>query len=140
MSRLYFDGASRPNPGWGGCGYVLRYPTGQVSAARAIPLGDDITSNEAEYYGLINGLQRIIDHQLNISYLRILGDSELVVNQINSVYQVRSTRLLPLYLRVRELLAELEQLPCRWRISHIPRERNGFADSLANEGYARNFQ
>lgn len=29
----------------------------QVSAARAIPLGDDITSNEAEYYGLINGLQ-----------------------------------------------------------------------------------
>jgi len=56
-------------------------------------------------------------------------DSELVVKQMKGRYQVKNAALRPLYLRVGELLGQLEG----FTIASVPREQNAEADRLANK-------
>jgi len=62
--------------------------------------------------------------------LLIYGDSELVINQLNKIYKVRSQRMRLLY---DELVGQLEGLS--WKAIWVPREQNSEADKLANEFY-----
>ena len=55
-------------------------------------------------------------------------DSQLVVSQLNHVYQVRDPVLLRKVLRVRLLERHFEFIT----YIHIPREFNSLADALAN--------
>jgi len=56
-------------------------------------------------------------------------DSELVVKQMKGRYRVKNAALRPLYLRVGELLSQLEG----FTIASVPREQNAEADRLANK-------
>jgi len=123
---LYTDGASRGNPGPAGAGAVLCDEAGTVLAEISRPLGRR-TNNEAEYQGLIFGLEEAL--RLGARRLIIYMDSELVVRQILGVYKVRNAKLRPLYERARALLQELEV----YDILHVWRSLNIRADALASQ-------
>ena len=123
---LYFDGASKGNPGRAGSAAVLyNYNTEVATVSKYI--GDKKTNNEAEYMGLILGLQLCV--QLNIKEIAIFGDSQLVVKQLLGEYAVKHARMKELHADAAELLTHFGAV----HIEHVRREKNSRADQLANE-------
>jgi len=124
-AHLYFDGASRGNPGPAAVGWVLVNGDGIVAEA-----GERIgraTNNQAEYEALISGLEVAADY--GFAELHVRGDSELIVKQVRGEYDANEPTLRELRVRVHELLGSFED----WSIEHVPREVNERADDLANE-------
>ena len=89
---------------------------------------DDATNNEAEYTALIYGLKLLIKE--NVLNIDIYSDSELVVKQINGLYNVKNQRMKKLYDKAISLLSQLEL----WTFSHVLRDKNQVADKLATDG------
>jgi len=91
----------------------------------ARPLGIQ-TNNYAEYTGVILALERALE--LGAREVRLILDSQLIVEQLSGRWKVKHPAIKPLAARARELLASFE----RWSISHQRREFNRQADALAN--------
>ena len=124
---LYCDGAARGNPvGPAGCGAVIYDEKGREIAPLKRFLGR-ATNNEAEYAGLLLGLEHAI--KLEPSHLSIRADSELMVRQLKGVYAVKAAHLRPLHARALALLGAV----AAWDAKHVPRAQNKRADQLANE-------
>lgn len=124
-AHLYFDGASRGNPGPAAVGWVLVTDDGIVGeGSRRIGTA---TNNQAEYEALLSGLEAAAD--FGFDELVIRGDSELIVKQVRGAWNTNDPTLREKRIRVRELLAEFAE----WSIEHVPREINRHADELANE-------
>jgi ribonuclease HI len=133
---LQFDGASRGNPGLGGAGAVIleKCQTTEIVTelwSGSFYLGTNVTNNQAEYSGLIEGLKQVISFQL--PSILIQGDSELIIRQINSVYKVNNEILKGFHKESIDLLSKIPS----YRFAHIRRELNNRADQLANEGVDR---
>lgn len=122
---LMFDGAAKGNPGKSGCGFVIKLDNELIYHGYKY-LNDRQTNNYAEYCGLILGLEKCLE--LNIKNVNILGDSTLVIKQINKEYSISSDNLSGLYNKVLDLLSELNS----FTIKHIERKLNHEADRLAN--------
>ena len=124
-AHVYFDGASRGNPGPAAIGWVVVTSDGIVSE------GNDrigrTTNNRAEYEALIRGLE--VADEFGFDEVVVRGDSELVVKQIRGEYDTNNPELRERRVRVRELLDRFDE----WSLSHVPREINERADELANE-------
>ena len=127
----------RHNPhGPAGCGFVLyemdQYCNdgkGDLIDHGQHYLGYNISNNQAEYQGLIDGLECIADNY-SCDGLYIRGDSEIVINQVKGVYAVRSPNIIPYY---NDLMCELGNLEIEfYSAQHIPRHENCEADELAN--------
>ncbi|XP_024524284.1 uncharacterized protein LOC112344204 [Selaginella moellendorffii] len=133
MAILYFDGACSGN-GTGntvaGYGFVLVSKKGNVIFEGSDFFAFGTTSNQAEYRGLIAGLQKAQD--LGIRNIHIRGDSELVVNQVLQRWRTRNPLLQTCLNYVHQLLEGT-----RWEIEHVPRESNRHADSLARQGLCK---
>ena len=124
-AHVYFDGASRGNPGPAAVGWVLVTDEGIVDEG-----GDRIgetTNNRAEYAALIRALEAAEGY--GFDEVDVRGDSELIVRQVRGEYDTNNPELRERRVRARELLARFD----RWTIEHVPREVNDRADSLANE-------
>ena len=67
--------------------------------------------------------------ELGAAEVELVGDSELIVKQINGEYKVKNPDLKPLFL---DVLRELRQFES-WSVRHVRREQNEAADSLVNE-------
>lgn len=122
---LFTDGAARGNPGLGGAGVYVRDEKG-VEVFKFGKFLGHVTNNVAEYQALLLGLKEL--KKRKILQLRIYADSELMVRQIKGQYRVRNEQLKKIYDQVMEMLIEFE-----YKIFHIDREKNKFADQLANE-------
>ena len=121
------DGGSRGNPGPAGYGAVVRdAESGEVLAERAASLGRT-TNNVAEYNGLLAGLRAAAE--LDPASVAVRMDSKLVVEQMSGRWRVKHPDLQPLHAEGRALVAALPSVTFDW----IPRERNMYADRLANE-------
>jgi probable phosphoglycerate mutase len=120
------DGGSRGNPGPAGYGAVIEDPEGRVVARLGEYLGKQ-TNNYAEYSGLLAVLDWALANGVN--WLRVVSDSELMVNQIKGRYKVASPGLRPLWEEAKRRAAKLE----RFEMSHTLRGGNKEADRLANE-------
>jgi ribonuclease HI len=127
---VYTDGAARGNPGPAGIGYLIYDEAGQVLVADSDYLGET-TNNVAEYTALLRALEKA--QILSAGPVQIFSDSELMVRQLNGVYQVKHPGLLPLYTEARRLLAGFGQ----WTVTHVKRDKNKEADRLSNEGIDR---
>jgi probable phosphoglycerate mutase len=121
------DGASRGNPGPAGAGAQITDGDGAVLAEIAEGLGET-TNNVAEYTAVIRGLERALE--LGAREVVLRSDSQLLINQIEGRYRVRTPHLQPLHRRVRELARRFERID----YEHVRRERNTEADRLANAG------
>jgi len=122
---IYTDGASRGNPGPAAAGFVLADQNAKEIAAKGVYLGR-ATNNVAEYTGLVKALEAA--KQIGAKQLRIYSDSNLMVQQINGRYKVKSERIRPLFQQVISLLEGFG----KWQIEHITRDKNTKADKLCN--------
>ncbi len=123
--HVYFDGASRGNPGPAAVGWAIVTSDGIVADG-----GERIgraTNNRAEYAALIRALEAAADYGL--SAVDVRGDSELIVRQVRGEWQVNDPELRERRVRARELLDQFD----RWSLEHVPRELNERADERANE-------
>ncbi|ADL12237.1 ribonuclease HI family protein [Acetohalobium arabaticum] len=125
--NIYTDGASRGNPGPGGIGVLIKDGSNNIKEELADYIGE-ATNNEAEYQAIIAGLKKA--RELNSESISLFSDSQLVIKQLTGEYRVRSEKLKPYYLEIKELLQDLPD--CDFQ--HIPREENHKADELANLG------
>ncbi|MEK7678627.1 MAG: ribonuclease HI family protein [Deltaproteobacteria bacterium] len=123
---IYVDGASRGNPGKAGAGAVIKDSSGGIVKELKKFLGV-ATNNSAEYRAFIMAIEEALS--LKATDIRVYSDSELLVRQLNGQYKVKSPELRELYLKAVELLSGIQ----RYTVTHIPREQNPLADSLANQ-------
>src|SRR5262245_50566685 len=118
--EAYIDGGSRGNPGEAGIG--VHFP-GVVRIAEYLGTG---TNNFAEYSALVTALRFAVFSRCD--ELQVYADSELVVKQIKGEYQVKNEGIRLLYDRALRWITLIPQ----FSISHVRRENNKEADSLAN--------
>lgn len=131
---LQFDGGARGNPGLGGCGVVLlkTFEEGGEVQREEVWHGffflgtEGVTCNYAEYQGLIYGLRTALE--LKVPALQVEGDSELIIRQMQGVYQCRHPKLQRLNKEAKELAEQIPYVKYR----HIPRNMNSRADELSN--------
>lgn len=124
---LRFDGCSKGNPGLAGSGAVI-YNNGIEIWSKSVFVGKHNTNNEAEYTGLLIGLEEAVN--IGIETLHVEGDSLLVIKQMKGEYKVKSEKLIKLY----EKAKECEKMINKIEYNHIYREKNIRADELSNMG------
>ena len=123
--RAGFDGGSRGNPGPAAWGVVVLDAAGRAVEGFAGAIGR-ATNNVAEYRGLLEALA--IARSRHADDVELLADSELVVKQVRGEYKVRHPDLIPLHAEAMRLIATLR----KFKIGHVPREKNKDADKLVN--------
>jgi len=124
-AHLYFDGASRGNPGPAAAGWVIVTSDGIVAEG-----GERVgrmTNNQAEYEALIRALRAAQEY--GFDRVEIRGDSQLIVKQVTGAWRTKNPELRERRVTVRELLDSFDS----WALTHVPREINERADKLANE-------
>jgi ribonuclease HI len=129
--EIYTDGASRGNPGSSAVGIFIKDALGREIVKRGEYLGET-TNNVAEYTAVIRGLKYLLNKKLfKTTDIEIVlyTDSELLVNQLNGNYRIKSQNLIPLAIEAQKLLKKLPKL----KFNLIVRERNKIADKLANK-------
>jgi probable phosphoglycerate mutase len=120
------DGGARGNPGPAGYGAVVREAnTGEVLAERSQAIGV-ATNNVAEYSGLIAGLTAAAE--LGAVSVVVRMDSKLVVEQMSGRWQIKHPGLRPLAAEAAALVRRFDSVAFEW----VPRDRNRYADALAN--------
>ena len=119
------DGGSRGNPGPAAIAAVLRDSSGAVLERRNERIGV-ATNNVAEYRALLLGIELAREH--GAAAVQLVGDSELIVRQVEGRYKVKDANLRGLHAEVREALGGFE----RWSIRHVRRDENADADALVN--------
>ncbi|KAL0298908.1 UNVERIFIED_CONTAM: hypothetical protein Sradi_6550600 [Sesamum radiatum] len=99
--------------------YVMAKPVLSDRLARCC------SNNIAEYQALILGLEITVDAKQ--PPLKIYGDSQLVVNQLLGLYEVKKPELLPYHNYAKRLMGWLGDV----ELEHLPRKENKQADALA---------
>lgn len=124
---IYADGSITDRAG--GAGAVVLDGRGAIvrMANRILPL---MSSGEAEYAGLLLGLELALDTGAIVAEIRM--DNEVVVKQMAGYFGINSPRLKALHWDACELARRFAKVV----YVHIPREENGLADALAAEGSA----
>jgi ribonuclease HI len=130
--EMYFDGASHIETDPDGAqrrraraGLVFRTPQDETIYHSFSLLKVECMNNEAEYEALIFGLSLALS--MDIWNLLAYGDFQLIVRQINGIYVVRKSELVPYYEAMQGLMNKFEHI----HIAHIPRGKNALADALA---------
>ena len=100
------------------------------------PFSKDSTNNVAEYTAFVKALQWLLANNLGSSRVEIMGDSQLVVNQLTGDYKVKAKRIISLYKQVLLLMSKFHDIQIKW----VPREKNIEADRLTNKAYNKALQ
>lgn len=134
--ELFFDGASKGNPGPAAWGWVMvEDGERQHGEHGALPV---TTNNVAEYNALLHGLQYLKEN--NLTEVVIKGDSKLVVMQLNKksnkdyCWNCKDEKLIPLRDKCARILNEL--FPKGYRLIHVKRGLNALADAECNKAFS----
>ena len=114
--QMYYDGSSSKEGA--GAGMVIISPSGE-NVCLMYKLEFQTTNNTTEYEALVLGLRAAKD--LGIQQLVVFGDSELVVQQVRNVYQVKQ-QLLKVYRN--EVWDLMDNFFSVFNIAFIPRDQN----------------
>nr|XP_025884738.1 uncharacterized protein LOC112940689 [Solanum lycopersicum] len=120
--RLFFDGAV--NHQGKGVGAVLVSESGQ-HYPMAAKLRFNCTNNMAEYEACILGLKMAVD--INVYELLVIGDSDLLIHQVQGESAVKNPKIVPYVQYVQNLCKRFRKIEFR----HTPRIQNELADALA---------
>lgn len=118
-----FDGSAIPNPGDMKIGGWIKNPQGEqiFEFRRAIGEG---TNNLAEYAALLTLVKEV--QRRDIKEIKIKGDSQLIVNQVNGIWKAKDPRMYHYKNRVITILQTLDE----WELIHVKRKFNKEADDL----------
>ncbi|XP_070036282.1 uncharacterized protein [Nicotiana tomentosiformis] len=109
---MFFDGATDFKGV--GIGAVLVSEIGQHYPVCA-KLRFSGTNNMAEYEACILGLNLAVD--MNIQELLVIGDSDLLVHQVQGEWATKNTKILPYLYHVQEMMRRFMKIEFR----HVPR-------------------
>jgi ribonuclease HI len=124
---LQFDGGSVPNPGPSAGGAVMYETDRKTVIFEGGEYLDYATNNQAEYTGLLCGLNHAI--QLGIKNILIEGDSQLIIFQTIGKWKVNNEHLILLNIQVKEAIDKFDFVGIR----HVYRKDNKYADRITNE-------
>ncbi|OWZ08109.1 hypothetical protein PHMEG_00019395 [Phytophthora megakarya] len=114
-------------PPVGSCGCVLwRLPGWKVLKAKGFLL-ENVTVNDAEYHGLLKGLEMAIE--MRLQYLVAVGDSRIVIQQVQGLINCNQPHLQMHLAKVELLKEKFGSL----RLVHMMREYNQAADYLTTK-------
>jgi ribonuclease HI len=119
---LYFDGSKSQEGSGVGC--ILIDPKGKQNFL-SCRLEFECTNNIVEYEALVQGLKKATD--LNVKELKVFGDYEIIVRQVNNTIHCNSPHLRNYQHEVHRLIGHFEA----FNITVIPRTKNTLVDSLA---------
>jgi|SRR3989344_5585630 len=131
--NVHADGGSRGNPGAAAIGIVIFDDNKNKLEAHKECIGN-ATNNVAEYRALLKALQLAAKHTRK--EVHIFMDSELIINQMNGIYKIKSPEMLELFQEVKNY----ERTFTKVVYNHVRRE-NKFqmmADKLVNEALEGN--
>jgi ribonuclease HI len=114
--EIVFDGGALGNPGKGYGSFVIRLGDVEIARERH-EYGDRVTNNQAEYRTLIAALAKLRDllgPEAATARVRIGGDSQLVINQVNGTWKVKKPELAPLRDAVREGMRAFGRTELAW--------------------------
>ena len=121
--KVFFDG-SKSNDGEG-AGCILVSPKGE-KIMLTCRLKFDCMNNTAVYEALVQGLYKAIE--LNVKYLQVFGDSEIVIKQVRNTIHCLSKHLN----HYQSLVQDLTSHFIAFDISSMPWLQNASANLLAN--------
>ncbi|XP_065623716.1 uncharacterized protein LOC136065020 [Quercus suber] len=121
---VHVDGSSMLHAG--GIGVVLQSPEGDKLKHR-VRLQYQTTNNEVEYETLLKELE--LAKSVEAKSLLVLGDSQLIIGQVNGMFEAKEERMRKYLNRVTRLIKKFEEVS----FVQIPREENMEADALAKE-------
>jgi len=126
--NVYTDGASRGNPGEAAAAYVFATEAGAVVETDGTYLGET-TNNRAEYEAVKLALEEAVSVHRGPVVLH--SDSQLVINQLDGDWRVKSENIVPLYDDVLSLTNRYDELEFRY----VPRDNDMIqrADEHCNE-------
>ncbi|BFG30168.1 hypothetical protein CerSpe_164420 [Prunus speciosa] len=127
---LYFDGSSTTSGV--GAGVVLINPEGQATAL-SFKLDFPCTNNVVEYEAFVMGLST--SKELGVERIRIIGDSNLVLSQLQGSFAVKEAPLAPYRTVAERLVNSFKQVVMK----HILGVTNRYADALATLGSKLSF-
>ena len=122
--KLCVDGGKRTVPPVCAWAVIDYHDSGCVWTGILPP---DHTSNQAEYYAVLNAL-RVAKYLEFSGVLEIQSDSQLIVRQVNGAYKCRDRKLQPLLLEIKEMIKNFEDVV----LVSVPREENEEADLAVN--------
>jgi ribonuclease HI len=122
--QFFTDGGSRGNPGPSASGIVILTMDNEVIEAFGVYLGQT-TNNQAEWSAVKFALEAIAKYSPKRvhSYM----DSELVCKQLNGIYRVKNSDLMPIFHDVKALASNYDIT-----FTHVYREKNKLADAQVN--------
>lgn len=123
---IYTDGGSRGNPGPSASGFVICDKQERLVFEGGKYLGVT-TNNQAEYQAVKFALEKA--RELGANRLSFRLDSQLVVNQLNGIFQIKNRDLWPIHQSIKELTKHFSKVS----FTHVRREFNKEADAIVNK-------
>ena len=134
---LHFDGSCYPNPG-GRASYGWHIDvehagssTDRLADGHGAVTDNPTSNNIAEWRGLEAGLRWLSCWRSPVEHLTIVGDSQLVLNQLRGDWRCKKAHLGKLRDTCQKILSEAGW---EWTATWVPREQNAEADALAAIG------
>ncbi|MFB6212464.1 MAG: ribonuclease HI family protein [Candidatus Magasanikbacteria bacterium] len=128
---IYTDGGSQGNPGPAAIGALIKMNSEEKEEYNK-RIGE-ATNNIAEYKAAIFGLeklkQKIGKEKASEKSIKLKSDSELLVNQVQGKYKVKSDNLKELFIDLWNIMQDFKSV----EFELIPREDNQAADRLVNK-------
>lgn len=103
---LFFDGASKGNPGVAGAGWILFDPGGNSELYFAWGIGV-ATNNEAEALAALQGLQLVLSH--GVKKALVVGDSSIIIRFLMQLSIPQNIGLIRLVQRSLDLVKRFER-------------------------------
>ena len=140
--RLNFDGLYEPrytDHGIATYGIVVDHGSRRMHDGYGVVVGpgEGGDANVAEFGALIHGLTWLAQNagdRVRSCGLAVEGDSRLVIESVAGRWDLKSSRLLPLRDRARDLVADLGGAT-NVTLTKVSRERNSAADALTRQAY-----
>ena len=90
-----------------GIGVILQSPEGD-KLKHKVRLQYQVTNNEVEYKAFLKGLE--LAKSLKAKSILVLGDSQLIMGQVNGMYEAKEERMRKYLNRVMRLMKRFEKL------------------------------
>lgn len=123
---IYTDGGSRGNPGPSAAGFVIQDAQERLLFEGGKYLGIT-TNNQAEYQAVKFALEKA--YEIGARRLSFRLDSQLVVNQLNGIFQIKNRDLWPIHQSIKEVVKRFDKVS----FTHVRREFNKEADAIVNK-------
>ncbi|XP_075086248.1 uncharacterized protein LOC142168964 [Nicotiana tabacum] len=120
--RIFFDSVA--NFKGVGIAAVIISESGHCYLASA-KIGFPCTKHMAEYEACIIGIRMVVD--INIKELLFIGDSDLLIHQVQGGWTTKNVNIFPYLHIVKEFCKKFTKI----RFKHVPKIQNEFADALA---------